>query len=227
MRSKSIIRLSLFLSLFILLIPCLASGQQLSYVVESGTQGNFGYSVIHTADNNNGSGYYTSGTEIFDISGNLNGTLSGNDLTLSNSTLTLDDLSSTDVWSLVITGGSLNNALGSGSQYAGGTIDYELYDATSTLFDSGTFYIDPLHFGNSGSPANSFSANDLFLWGQNWVNGETRPADWNSSTAGHYALGIDLGSMTVTVVPEPVSSTLFLVGAVTLGFRRFRKKLRK
>lgn len=26
-----------------------------------------------------------------------------------------------------------------------------------------------------------------------------------------------------TVVPEPVSSTLFLVGAATLGFRRFRK----
>jgi len=28
---------------------------------------------------------------------------------------------------------------------------------------------------------------------------------------------------TTTVVPEPVSSTLFIVGAATLGFRRFRK----
>lgn len=27
----------------------------------------------------------------------------------------------------------------------------------------------------------------------------------------------------VNVVPEPISSTLFLVGAATLGFRRFRK----
>jgi len=28
-----------------------------------------------------------------------------------------------------------------------------------------------------------------------------------------------------TVVPEPISSTLFIVGAATLGFRRFRKKI--
>ena len=32
---------------------------------------------------------------------------------------------------------------------------------------------------------------------------------------------------TSTVVPEPVSSTLFIVGAVTLGFRRFRNKFKK
>jgi hypothetical protein len=31
-------------------------------------------------------------------------------------------------------------------------------------------------------------------------------------------------AVTPSVVPEPVSSTLFLVGAATLGFRRFRKK---
>jgi hypothetical protein len=32
------------------------------------------------------------------------------------------------------------------------------------------------------------------------------------------------GSTGFTVVPEPVSSMLFIVGAATLGFRRFRKK---
>jgi hypothetical protein len=35
------------------------------------------------------------------------------------------------------------------------------------------------------------------------------------------------GNFTVTgapIVPEPISSTLFLVGAATLGFRRFKKK---
>jgi len=32
---------------------------------------------------------------------------------------------------------------------------------------------------------------------------------------------------TTTVVPEPVSSTLFIVGGATLGFRRFRKKFMK
>jgi hypothetical protein len=31
----------------------------------------------------------------------------------------------------------------------------------------------------------------------------------------------------VAVVPEPISSTLFIVGGATLGFRRFRKKLKK
>ena len=29
------------------------------------------------------------------------------------------------------------------------------------------------------------------------------------------------------VVPEPISSTLFIVGGATLGFRRFRKKFKK
>jgi probable HAF family extracellular repeat protein len=31
----------------------------------------------------------------------------------------------------------------------------------------------------------------------------------------------------MTVIPEPLSTTLFLVGGATLGFRRFRKKFRK
>jgi len=29
-----------------------------------------------------------------------------------------------------------------------------------------------------------------------------------------------------TIIPEPISSTLFIVGGATLGFRRFRKKRR-
>jgi hypothetical protein len=34
-------------------------------------------------------------------------------------------------------------------------------------------------------------------------------------------------SITYTVVPEPISSTLFIVGGATLGFRQFRKKFKK
>jgi hypothetical protein len=37
----------------------------------------------------------------------------------------------------------------------------------------------------------------------------------------------DLKFFQVTVVPEPVSSTLFIIGGATLGFRRFRKKFIK
>ena len=33
----------------------------------------------------------------------------------------------------------------------------------------------------------------------------------------------DLGPDVFTVVPEPVSSALFIIGAATLAFRRFRK----
>jgi hypothetical protein len=39
--------------------------------------------------------------------------------------------------------------------------------------------------------------------------------------------GIDDLSGFVGVVPEPISSTLFIVGGATLGFRRFRKKFKK
>jgi hypothetical protein len=48
--------------------------------------------------------------------------------------------------------------------------------------------------------------------------------------AAAHVQGIGDGSATnsgwVGVVPEPVSSTLFIVGAATLGFRRFRKKFK-
>ncbi len=36
-----------------------------------------------------------------------------------------------------------------------------------------------------------------------------------------------VGASTTTIVPEPVSSTLFIVGGATLGFRRLRKKFIK
>ena len=36
-----------------------------------------------------------------------------------------------------------------------------------------------------------------------------------------------MGAASFSVAPEPVSSTLFLVGAATLGFKRFRKKQKK
>ena len=40
----------------------------------------------------------------------------------------------------------------------------------------------------------------------------------------HYAIAVRGGMASVVVVPEPISSALFLIGGATLGFRRMRKK---
>ena len=34
-------------------------------------------------------------------------------------------------------------------------------------------------------------------------------------------------TLQVSVAPEPISSTLFVIGAATMGFRRFRKQFKK
>jgi hypothetical protein len=39
--------------------------------------------------------------------------------------------------------------------------------------------------------------------------------------------GVYTGMTTTTIVPEPISSTLFVFGGGTLGFRHFRKKFKK
>jgi hypothetical protein len=48
------------------------------------------------------------------------------------------------------------------------------------------------------------------------------PLDWGMETPGKY--GWHLSGQSLTIVPEPISSTLFIVGGATLGLRRFRKK---
>jgi hypothetical protein len=49
-----------------------------------------------------------------------------------------------------------------------------------------------------------------------------------SSTTGNYQVTFNSdANLSFTVVPEPVSSTLFIVGGATLGYRRFRKKFKK
>ncbi len=51
--------------------------------------------------------------------------------------------------------------------------------------------------------------------------------DWTIRYAETYHAGQHeyyIGGEQFTVVPEPISSTLFLIGGAALGFRRFRKK---
>jgi hypothetical protein len=85
-------------------------------------------------------------------------------------------------------------------------------------------------------PTSSFGISDSSQW--SITNGGlnmsvTLDSTWGAGQVGWLKVYTDNSSsenatFNITVnpilVPEPVSSTLFLVGAATLGFRRFRKK---
>jgi hypothetical protein len=100
------------------------------------------------------------------------------------------------------------------------------------------------------SPTNTmYYTKTLTSWNQSqlWVSLDdgysdaalTNAIDWiDVRELGDWAINVDFttdpgskynektvsGVTGFTVVPEPVSSTLFIVGAATLGYRRFRKK---
>ena len=54
------------------------------------------------------------------------------------------------------------------------------------------------------------------------------PADWLSTTMNSGGgVNAQIVSPMASLVPEPVSSTLFIIGGATLGFRRLRRKMTK
>lgn len=61
------------------------------------------------------------------------------------------------------------------------------------------------------------TANTNNAWYVNFFNGHQ---------SGSYKTSSRYNAMAVRVVPEPISSTLFIVGGATLGFKRLRKKLK-
>ncbi len=66
-----------------------------------------------------------------------------------------------------------------------------------------------------------YAANANISWYFSFSHGFQRI---NNESYNYNALAVSPG---LAVVPEPVSSTLFIVGGATLGFRRFRKKFKK
>ncbi len=63
---------------------------------------------------------------------------------------------------------------------------------------------------------------DLYYYSNPVYSGETVTFEvYTDNTANQQPFGV---GFTPSVVPEPVSSTLFIIGAATMGYRRFRKK---
>jgi hypothetical protein len=94
-----------------------------------------------------------------------------------------------------------------------GTNAAPLFDSAERmlLFDG-----DPLKANSDINPL-SFPRSRIFA------------TDWDEDGMPDMIVGRADGKLELytTVVPEPVSSTLFIVGGATLGFRRFRKKFKK
>jgi hypothetical protein len=109
----------------------------------------------------------------------------------------------------------------------GGTSDdttefFSYVDASNTLFGTAT------QVGNLG-PYVAGQDNDPF---SGVTSGSASPSSPFSMTSvakiTHGSDGMNTSfNLNVVVVPEPLSSSLFIVGAATLGFRRFRKKFKK
>jgi hypothetical protein len=96
-----------------------------------------------------------------------------------------------------------------------------LYDVSNVGFDTDKF--DPL----SSQDIDSFAVSadkkelDFFFFKDPVDSGDN---GWWLANISNPDGALYQTSFYPTVVPEPVSSTLFIVGAATLGYRRFRKK---
>jgi len=63
--------------------------------------------------------------------------------------------------------------------------------------------------------------------GHAWYFNTTGGSQYSHNMGNYSAIAVMDGPVVVSVVPEPISSTLFIVGGAILGFRRFRKKRTK
>ena len=100
---------------------------------------------------------------------------------------------------------------------AGSSVTGRTYvDGGNALFGTSTLLatLGPYTAGSfSGTSTNYFNPTDPYSL--------TTRATITHTSAGQ----VTSLNLQAAVVPEPISSTLFIVGAATLGFRRFRKKI--
>ena len=98
---------------------------------------------------------------------------------------------------------------------------YSYTDKRAYLYDNGTVTILP---GLGGTESQATAINDSGqIVGYAQVPIYAHPTSTTPSSFETHAVLWN----PVSVVPEPISSILFIVGGATLGFRRFRKKFKK
>jgi len=175
------------------------------YDIMSFSGSGFSASWIHGATVKQGN-YYPGGTKYLSLTGTIEGDYDlGTDIfTVSGGTLNATGVSASNgfsnAWSVLIGSGTLAGP----TPTASGILSYQIFKPDSSLYDSGSFYFDPVNFG--GAPQ-TLSPTTLALWGNNWDTGTMNRDDVL------HPLGMDLYGVGRTV-PEP--ATLLILGFALL-----------
>jgi len=194
----------------------------ITYAIDAGNATNFSATWLHAGSQSTGGGYYANGAKAR-MAGTL--TLDMVALTASGSINGMGDFGlGNDNWTLNFTGASA----GSANFYGGITdlvsLDYELFDSAES-HGTGTFYFADKNFnGISGDGPNYINNNELYLWGNNWINeggiNGTDRADFVAANGS--PLGLDLYGK---AVPEPGVAALLAIGLLGFGVTRRKKTI--
>jgi hypothetical protein len=209
--------LSLLLGTWLGAVP--AHALLVEYVIQNGTQGNFGFSDVHDATGvymQYGSAEYWASGAVLSGTG-IAGSLIG-DQQIIGSTVTLTGiqgtLSATNGLTLAFTNGSLTGDTGTAFN-AGGFLDVTLSHASIAGGSRmETFYFHPQQFTSPAPGANTFDGLLFGLWGNNWNNGvDPEPSVGNTGTLNSNRLGLDLRGTLSSVAPVPLPGAAWLFGS--------------